>query len=103
MPANSAGTVAKYLATSFAIEKVLRRPGHEQLLADLDDLDQLRGIAVQVDHVPDFRGRLGAGVHREPDVGAEGSSMKAPLPPGLGDDVNVSRAARGGPERRPCT
>ena len=36
---------------------------HQQLLADLHDLDQLGGVAVQVDHVGGLPGGLGAGVH----------------------------------------
>ena len=67
---NIAGTIAKYFATSFAIENVVSdAAGDEQLLADLDDVDELRRIGVEVDHVPGFLGRLGAGVHRDADVG----------------------------------
>ena len=42
---------------------------NEQLLADADDLDQLRRVGVEVDHVGRFLRRCGAGVHGEPDVG----------------------------------
>ncbi|MGZ8648049.1 MAG: HAD-IC family P-type ATPase, partial [Solirubrobacteraceae bacterium] len=42
---------------------------HDQLLADLDDVEQLGGGAVEVDHVARFAGSLGAGVHRHPHVG----------------------------------
>jgi len=43
VPANRAGTIAKYFATSLATEKVSTPAGHEQLLANLDDLNQLVG------------------------------------------------------------
>ena len=46
-----------------------RTAGHEQLLADLDHLDQLRGVAVEIDHVAGFLGGLRARVHRHADVG----------------------------------
>ena len=69
-PANMAGMMAKYLATSLAIENVVSEPaGDEQLLADLDDLDELRRVRVEVDHVPGLLGRLGAGVHGHAHVG----------------------------------
>ena len=62
--------IAKYFATSFAIEKVVERSaGDEQLLADSDDLNELGGIAVEVDHVPGFLRRHGAGVHGHAHVG----------------------------------
>ena len=69
-PANIAGMMAKYLATSLAIENVVSdAAGDQQLLADLDDLDELRRVRVEVDHVAGLLGRLRAGVHRDADVG----------------------------------
>ena len=69
-PRNIAGMMAKYLATSLAIENVVSDPRViEQLLADLDDLDELGRVRVEVDHVPRLLGRLRAGVHRDADVG----------------------------------
>ncbi len=50
-------------------ERRERSAGDEELLADLDDVDELGGIGVEVDHVPGFLGRLGAGVHRHAHVG----------------------------------
>src|ERR1035441_2985835 len=50
-------------------ERGQRAAGDQQLLADFDDFDQLRRVAVEVDHVPGFAGGLGAGVHRDADVG----------------------------------
>ncbi len=44
--ANAAGMIAKYLATSLAmLERRQRAARHQQLLADLDDLDQLGRVA----------------------------------------------------------
>ena len=50
-------------------ERGQRAAGHQQLLADLDDLDQLGGIAVEIDHVAGLARRHGAGVHRHADIG----------------------------------
>ena len=46
-----------------------RAARHQQLLADLDDLDELGGIGVEIDHVAGFLGGLGAGVHGHAHVG----------------------------------
>ena len=43
--------------------------GHQQLLADRHDLDQLGRIAVEVDHVAGLAGGHGAGVHGHTDIG----------------------------------
>ena len=76
-PENIAGMIAKYLATSLAIENVVSdAAGDEQLLADLDDLDELRRVRVEVDHVPGLLRGLRAGVHGHADVGlGEGGSV----------------------------
>ena len=50
-------------------ERRQRATGDEQLLADLDDLDELGRVRVEVDHVPGFLRRLRAGVHGHADVG----------------------------------
>ena len=50
-------------------ERRQRTAGDQQLLADLDDLDELRRVRVEIDHVPGFLRRLRAGVHRHTDVG----------------------------------
>ena len=46
-----------------------RAARHQQLFADLDDLDQLRGVVVQVDHVARLLGGLRAAVHGHAHVG----------------------------------
>jgi hypothetical protein len=62
--------MAKYFATSLAMEKVVSEPtGDEELLADLNDVDELGGVGVQVDHVPGLLRRRGPRVHRDADVG----------------------------------
>ena len=69
-PMNIAGRMAKYLATSLAIENVVSDAArHEELLADLDDLEQLGRVRVEVDHVAGLFGGLRAGVHGHADVG----------------------------------
>ena len=61
--------MAKYLATSFAMENVVSDPrGDEEWLGDLDDFDELGRVGVKIDHVAGLFGRLRAGVHREADV-----------------------------------
>ena len=50
-------------------ERGERAARHQQLLADLDDLDQLGRIGVEIDHVAGLARRLRAGVHGDADVG----------------------------------
>ena len=50
-------------------ERRQRAARDQQLLADLDDLDQLRRVGVEVDHVAGLARGLGAGVHGHADVG----------------------------------
>ena len=45
-----------------------RAPRHQELLADFHDFDQLGGVAVQIDHIGGFFGRLRAGVHGQGHV-----------------------------------
>src|ERR1700731_3128521 len=42
--------------------------GHQELLADFDDFNQLGGVAVEVHHVRCFFGGLGPSIHRQGDV-----------------------------------
>ena len=59
----------------------------EELLADLYDLDELGGVAVEIDHVAGLAGGLGAGVHGDADVGLgqRGGVVRAVT--GHGDEV----------------
>ena len=50
-------------------ERRQRAARDQQLLADLDDLDQLRRVGVEVDHVARLARRLRARVHRHAHVG----------------------------------
>ena len=50
-------------------ERRQRAARDEELLADLDDLDELRRVRVEVDHVAGLLGRGRARVHRHADVG----------------------------------
>ena len=50
-------------------ERGQRATRDQQLLANLDDLDQLRRVRIEIDHVARFFRRLRAGVHRHADVG----------------------------------
>ena len=64
-----------------------RAAGDEELLADLDDLEQLRGVGIEVDHVAGLLGGLRAGVHGDADVGlGEGGRVVGPVA-GHGDEV----------------
>ena len=67
---NMAGRMAKYLATSLAIEKVVSAPRViSSCLPISTTSSSLVGIRIQIDHVAGFLGRLRAGVHRHADVG----------------------------------
>ena len=46
-----------------------RAARHQELLADLDDLDQLGRIRIEVDHVAGFLRRLCSAVHGDADIG----------------------------------
>ncbi len=46
-----------------------RAARHQELLADLDDLDQLGWIGVEIDHVAGLARGLRAGLHGDADVG----------------------------------
>ena len=70
VPANMAGNDREVLRHVVGDREGRQRAArHQQLLADRDDLDQLGRVAVEVDHVAGFLGRLRARVHRQPDVG----------------------------------
>ena len=49
-------------------ERGQRAAGHQQLLADGDDLDQLARIRIEIDHVAGFFRGLRAGIHRQADI-----------------------------------
>ena len=49
-------------------ERRQRAPGYKQLLADLDDVDELGGVGVEVDHVARLFGCRRARVHGDTDV-----------------------------------
>ena len=62
--------MAKYFATSLAIENVVSAPRViSSCLPISDDLDQLGRIGVEIDHVAGFARRLRAGVHGDTDIG----------------------------------
>jgi len=67
---HSPGMMAKYLATSLAIENVVSEPPRHQelLLADLH-LDELGRVGVEVHHVAGLPWRPGFAVHRDGHVG----------------------------------
>ena len=46
-----------------------RAAGHQQLLADADDLDQLRRARIEIHHIGGLTGGLRAGLHRHADIG----------------------------------
>jgi hypothetical protein len=46
-----------------------RAARHQELLADLDDFDELGRIGIEIDHVAGFARGDGAGVHGNPDIG----------------------------------
>ena len=50
-------------------ERGQRAARHQELLADLDDLDELGRIGIEVDHVAGLARGLRAGIHGDADVG----------------------------------
>ena len=50
-------------------ERGQRAARHQELLADLDDLDELGRVGVEVDHVAGLARRHRAGVHGDADIG----------------------------------
>ncbi len=63
-----------------------RAAGHQQLLADLDDLDELGGVGIQVHHVARFLGGLRAAVHRDGDIGLRERGCVVGAVAGHGDE-----------------
>ena len=79
--------IAKYFATSFAMLKRRQRAArHQQLFPDLHDLDELRRVAVEIDHVAGFARGLRAGVHRHADIGLRESGRVVRAVAGHGDE-----------------
>ena len=76
-------------------ERRQRAARDQQLLADLDDLDQLRRVGVEVDHVPGLARGLGAGVHRHADVGLRERRRVVGAVAGHRDQPAARPAARG--------
>ncbi len=69
-PANIAGMMAKYLATSLAIENVVSAPRVMSSCLPISTISMsFVGFGVEVDHVAGLLGGLGAGVHGHADVG----------------------------------
>ena len=61
--------IAKYFATSFAIENVVSEPRVISSCLPISTISmQLRRVRVEVDHVPGLLGGLRAGVHGDADV-----------------------------------
>ena len=61
--------MAKYFATSLAIEKGGERTArHQQLLSDFDHLDKLCRVGIEIDHVAGLTRRLRAGLHGDTNV-----------------------------------
>ena len=70
-----------------------RAARHQQLLADLDDLDELGGIGVEIDHVAGFLGGLRAGVHGHAYVGLRQRGRVVGAVAGHGDQLALALLA----------
>ena len=67
---NIAGIMAKYFATSLAIENVVSAPRVISSCLPISTISiSLVGIAVEIDHVAGLARRHRAGVHRHADIG----------------------------------
>lgn len=67
-----------------------RTAGHEQLLANTHDLDELGGAGVEVDHVAGLLGSLGSGVHGHGDVRLGERRRVVGAVAGHGDQVTLT-------------
>ncbi|HEX2965607.1 MAG TPA: hypothetical protein VHO84_07470, partial [Syntrophorhabdaceae bacterium] len=64
-----AGIIAKYLAISLAILKVVKAPRVMSIcFTDLDYFQQFGRVRIKVHHVTRLLGRLSSGVHRHSDI-----------------------------------
>ena len=68
-------------------ERGQRAAGHQQLFADLDDLDELGRVAVEVDHVAGLARGLRAGVHGDADIGLGQRGRVVGAVAGHGDEL----------------
>ena len=74
--------------------------GHEQLLADAHDLDELGGRGIQVHHVARLLGRLGAGVHGHGHIGLGQGRRVVGAVTGHGHEVPLGLVAANGRQLR---
>src|ERR1700757_838109 len=91
VPANMAGMMAKYLATSLAMEKVVSEPrGISSCLPISTTSMRLGGVGVEVDHVAGFLGGLGAGIHSNADIGLGERGRVVGAIAGHGDELTLA-------------
>ena len=82
-----AGMMAKYLATSLAMEKVVSAPRVISSCLPISTISMsLVGIGIEIDHVAGFFRGLGAGVHGDADVGLSERGRVVGAVAGHGDE-----------------
>ena len=87
-PWNMAGMMAKYLATSLAIEKVVSEPRVMSSCLPISTISSsLVGLESRSTMLPGLFGRLGAGVHGHADVGLGQGRGVVGAVAGHGDEV----------------
>ena len=70
-------------------ERGERSARDQHLFPDLDDVDQLRRVAVEIDHVAGFARGLRSGVHRDADVGLRQRGCVVRAVAGHGNEMTV--------------
>ena len=70
-----------------------RAAGHEELLADLDNFNELGGVGVEIDHVAGFLRGLRAGVHGHAYVGLGQGGRVVGAVAGHGDQLALALLA----------
>ena len=93
-PANIAGMMAKYLATSLAMEKVVSAPRVMSNCLPMATISiNLVGLRVEIDHVAGFLGGLRAAVHGDAYVGLGERGSVVGAVAGHRDELAVSLLA----------
>ena len=88
MATNIAGMIAKYFATSLAIEKVVSAPRVIRSCLPISTISiSLVGSRVEIDHVAGLARRDRAGVHGDADIGLRESGRVVGAVAAHGDEL----------------
>ena len=79
-------------------ERRQRAARHQELLADLNDLDELGRIGIEVDHVAGLARGLRAGIHGDTDIGLRQSRRIVGAVAAHGDELALGLLGADEPE-----